>query len=241
MSYSVSISREETSPGEDNPRSVSVAVADQPAGVADELALGQFQSLLGSRSTIGTCHSRIGGRHQHHLPTHPLGIVDKFTLGCSDGGVLGFARHRGLGEEPRFEVLHSDSAVGATIGIDWGVGVGQRLVVTTDDETGVPVPEGVAVDADTGRVGRQSTGPHDGDAQSTVSSNRSKDERRGCFARSSPRSSPGFPRCGLTRTSSQQSAERRWRWSSSMWKTNATSSTRFLPTAKAGGIHGGDQ
>ena len=58
MSYGVSSGRVETSPGQNDSGSVSVAVADQPAGVADELALGQFQPLLNWPTSVRGPHTK---------------------------------------------------------------------------------------------------------------------------------------------------------------------------------------
>ena len=245
MSYSVSSGRVETSPGQNDSGGVSVAVADQPAGVADELALGQFQPLLGSRSTVRTRHGRVRGRHHHHRPASPLGVLDEGAFGSADGSVRRLASHGGLGEELRLEVLDGDSAMvsndsggpfpshvlpltgnllvlfrnrqfgfpitlrtrlsrlrltsshhplvasqfplgllpelgmrqviggisgggnlpNTPVDADGGIRIGHRFIVAPDDETGVPVAEGVSVDAHAGRIGREFSGPDDGNAQ----------------------------------------------------------------------------
>lgn len=96
---------------QDRPGSVAVPVFDQAAGFAHEDTDSQRQAVLGSRSASAARHRRVGGLHQHHLPASPLGILDQRSLDSGHGRVSSLARHRGLGQELRPEVLDGDRLV----------------------------------------------------------------------------------------------------------------------------------
>jgi hypothetical protein len=67
---------------------------------------------LGSRRASSARHSCVGGRHQDHVPAHPLGILDQLSLGGSDGAVRSLPRHWSLAQELGLEVLHGDPVEG---------------------------------------------------------------------------------------------------------------------------------
>ncbi len=106
MSNSFSTGRVETSPGQNDSGSVSVAILDHCAGPADENPLRQRQGGLGSRTASAACHRRVGGRHQHHLSARPLGILNEGRFDRGDSAVRGLARHPRLGQKLWLEVLH---------------------------------------------------------------------------------------------------------------------------------------
>lgn len=111
MSYSVSTGRVETSPVQNDSGSVSVAASNCTAVLAHENPLGQQQTVFGSRTATTACHRRVGGRHQHHLPASPRGVLDQRGLGGANDPVGGLSRHPRPCQECGLEVLDSDTAV----------------------------------------------------------------------------------------------------------------------------------
>ncbi len=245
MAHSFSTGRVQTSPVQNDSGSVSVSVECCPAGPADENPFRQQQAGLGSRAATAACHRCVGGRYQHHLSPRPVGILDQRRFRCTDGAVRRLARHPGLRQKLRLEVLNSQYPMvgndfggpltrrvlplagdllgqlgGHTLGtqvpvglslaasrfapghcplltskifsgvpsvpgvrqVVFGVGGGrdgthppvdadrliagrQRSAGALDNEARVPVPNAVAVDADTAGLGGQLPRPHDGDGQ----------------------------------------------------------------------------
>ena len=117
MSYSVSTGRVDTSPVQNDSGSISVAILDHSTEFADENPFRQQQARLGSRTATAARHRRVGGRHQHHLSTRPLGILDQRRFRCADGPVGRFTGHTGLRQKPRLEVFDRQHSM---VGNDFG-------------------------------------------------------------------------------------------------------------------------
>ena len=117
MSYSVSTGRVETSPVQNDSGSISVAILDHSTEFADENPFRQQQARLGSCTATAARHRRVGGRHQHHLSTRPLGILDQRRFRRADGPVGRFTGHTGLRQKPRLEVFDRQHAM---VGNDFG-------------------------------------------------------------------------------------------------------------------------
>ncbi len=86
--------------------SVPVPVVGESTVWAPESSFGEFESLLGSRETTRTRHSREGGLHQHHPPASPHTTLDQLPLRRTNRRISSLARHRRLRQELRPEVLH---------------------------------------------------------------------------------------------------------------------------------------
>jgi len=97
--------------GEDRPRGVDVTVGAVSAGRAVENSYTQPEALLGSRSAHGAGHRGVSRRHQHHPPARPPATLDQFPFTRPDRRIRRFTGHTRLGQEPRFEILHSDQRV----------------------------------------------------------------------------------------------------------------------------------
>ena len=112
MSYVVNASAAPFCYSKDHPCGVRVTVFFYSADRAYEGSLGQVQVLPGSRETPGTCHRRVCGPYQHHLPAGPPAVLDQGSLQGAHAVVGGFPGHGGLGEELRLEVLDRDQVMG---------------------------------------------------------------------------------------------------------------------------------
>jgi len=93
--------------GEDHSRSVAVPVCGVATVQAPEGPFGQPEARL-FLATLRAGHRGIGRRDQHHRPARPQATLNKFPLCRADRCVGGFARHHGLGQESRPEVLDGD-------------------------------------------------------------------------------------------------------------------------------------
>ena len=111
MSDVVSTSTAAFCRGQDHPGCVPVAPVGVSAGCAPEDPLTQPETVLGSRIALRAGHGGVGGRYQHHLPARPLANLDQDAFRGADRRVRGLARHRGLGQELRLEVLDGDQGV----------------------------------------------------------------------------------------------------------------------------------
>ena len=125
MSYSVSTGRVETSPVQNDSGSISVAILDHSTASADENPFRQQQAGLGSRTATAARHRRVGGRHQHHLPARPLGILDQRRFRCADGPVGRLTGHPGFRQKPRLEVLDRQHSM---VGNDFGGPLMRRVL-----------------------------------------------------------------------------------------------------------------
>src|ERR1022692_3772077 len=111
MSYVVSTSTAAFCRGQDHPGSVPVPGSGVTAVRALESSFGQPEAPLGSRKTLRAGHCRVGGRNEHHLPGRLRATFDQFPLRRPDRSISGLARHRGLCQEQRLEVLDGDGLV----------------------------------------------------------------------------------------------------------------------------------
>ena len=112
MSYVVSTGAVEFYRGRQNyGGGVPVAVCSVPTVLATEDSYLQGKPLLGSRSTACAGHGCVRGRNQHHPSPRPRGTFDQLSFRGTDRSIRRFPRHGGLGEELRFEVLHSDTVM----------------------------------------------------------------------------------------------------------------------------------
>ncbi len=89
---------------------ISITSICESAVQAPEVPLVQSESP-GSRETPAARHCRVRGPDHHHPPARPPGTLDQFPFWRTDRGVSGFARHRGLRQELRPEILDSDQIV----------------------------------------------------------------------------------------------------------------------------------
>ena len=130
MSNSFSTGRVETSPVQNDSRSVSVAIRDHSAGSADENPLRQQQAGLGSRTAAAARHCRVGGRHQHNLSARPLGMLNQHCFARADGAIVRFARHTRLSQKSWLEVLDRQQPV---VGNDFSRPLARRVLPLPGD------------------------------------------------------------------------------------------------------------
>jgi hypothetical protein len=208
--------------GEDRPRSVAVPVCGVAAVRAVEGPFGQPEARL-FLATLRAGHRGIGGRDQHYRPAHPQATLHQLPLRRADRCVGGFARHRGLGQESRPEVLNGD----------------QLMVVnhTPSPQAGRVrvLPRGLLLNPGSFPLGTLVPG------------------RLGLPARTPPRHAPlGFGQVGgaafavplvahdLTHDPPCMASDRHsWRWPNAMPAISAIPNRPYLLTAKAVGFPGG--
>lgn len=107
-SYTVNVCRVETSPVEDHPRSVFVAPSGVSTAFADERSISQLHLGLVSRTTGGASHCSVCGIDQNHIAPSSGSHGNQYSLGHANRTISSFLGHRGLGKEPRLEVLDSN-------------------------------------------------------------------------------------------------------------------------------------
>jgi hypothetical protein len=111
MSYVVSTSTDTFSRGQNHSGGVQVSPCSESAALAPKSPYTQPKTRLVSRRAPGAGHCCVGGRHQHHRSTRPRATFDQLGLGCTDRSISTLARHRGLGQKSRFQVLDGDGLV----------------------------------------------------------------------------------------------------------------------------------
>ena len=109
-SYSVSVSRVETSPKADYAARVSVAVCGVSAGVANEGSLTQREARLVSRIALFAGHRGEGWTDKRNCAPSSFRHRNQNLLGQSHRAIRGFLCHRALGQKARFEILDGDTS-----------------------------------------------------------------------------------------------------------------------------------
>lgn len=99
------------SPDQDRPGSVPIAVGGMSAGLASESSFTEGKARLGSRGTLRTGHCCVGRWDQDDGPSRTSAVGNELSFGLANRCVSGIAGHRGLGQEPRLEVLDGDQIV----------------------------------------------------------------------------------------------------------------------------------